>query len=153
MTSTQRMSIHDVDPNAYTAVLGLQKYVNSGSLGAALTAIVDIRASQINHCAWCLDMHTAEAREAGVPQRKIDLIAAWHEAPELFDAREQAALALTEQVTLIADGVSDAVWQRVSEQFDEQEIVELIMTISVINVWNRMNVTARTALPDRPAGQ
>ena len=135
MTTTQRMSIHDVDPNAYKAVLGLQKYVNSGSLGAALTAIVDIRASQINHCAWCLDMHTAEAREAGVPQRK------------------QAVLALTEQVTLIADGVSDAVWQRVSEEFDEQEIVELIMTISVINVWNRMNVTARTALPDRPAGQ
>lgn len=150
MTSTQRISIQDVDPTAYQAVFPLQKYVNSSALGAALIALVDIRASQLNGCAWCLDMHAAEARAAGVDQRRIDLVAAWREAGDLFSEREQAALALTEQVTLIAEaGVSDAVWERVRASFEETEIVQLVVTISVINVWNRMNVTARTDLPER----
>ncbi|MBX3068599.1 MAG: carboxymuconolactone decarboxylase family protein, partial [Cryobacterium sp.] len=86
--SAQRMSIKDVDPAAYTAVLALQKYVNNGGLDKKLVALVDIRASQINHCAWCLDMHVAEAREAGATQRQVDLVAAWHEAPELYTERE-----------------------------------------------------------------
>lgn len=150
--SAQRLSIQDVDPEAYQAVFPLQKYVNSGGLGADLLAIVDIRASQINRCAWCLDMHTADARKAGVEQRKIDLIAAWHEAPALFTEREQAALALTEQVTLLHhEGVTDDVWARVSAVYDEKETVHLLMAIAVINVWNRMNVTARTDLPPEPA--
>lgn len=147
--SAQRMSIKDVDPAAYTAVLALQKYVNNGGLDKKLVALVDVRASQINHCAWCLDMHVAEAREAGATQRQVDLVAAWHEAPELYTEREQAALALAEQVTLISeDGVSDDVWARVRAAFDERETVVLLMAISVINVWNRMNVTVRTALPE-----
>lgn len=149
--STQRMSIQDVDPEAYKAVFPLQKYVNAG-ISADLLAIVDIRASQINHCAWCLDMHAADARKAGVDQRKIDLIAAWREAPALFTEREQAALALTEQVTLLhQEGVTDDVWARVSAVFDEKETLHLLMGIAVINVWNRMNVTARTDLPPEPA--
>jgi AhpD family alkylhydroperoxidase len=149
---TQRISIQDVDPGAYQAVYPLQKYASSGPLGAGLLSLVDIRASQINHCAWCLDMHTAEAREAGLEQRKIDLVAAWREAPSMFDEREQAALALTEQVTLISqDRVSDEVWDRAAAAFDEPETVQLLMAIAVINVWNRMNVTARTDLPGQPA--
>lgn len=151
MSATQRMSIREVDPNAYTAVLALQKYVNSGSLGARLKALVDIRASQLNKCAWCLDMHVAEAREAGAPQRQLDLVAAWQEAEGFFTEREQAALAFTEQVTLLSEhGVTDEVWARVRAAFSEQELVELLMTIATINVWNRMNVTARTALPSAP---
>jgi len=145
------MSIQEVDPDAYKAVYGLQKYVSSSSLGKRLIALVDIRASQLNRCAWCLDMHTIEAREAGASARQVDLVAAWHEAGDLFSEREQAALAFAEQVTLIGqEGVSDAVWARVRASFTEQEIVELLMTIAVINVWNRMNVTVRTALPSRP---
>lgn len=152
MSSSQRMAIDKVDPAAFTAVLGLQKYVNSGSLGARLRALVDIRASQINHCAWCLDMHVAEAREAGAPQRQIDLVAAWREAPAFFDAREKAALAFTEQVTLLSEnGVSDGVWEQVRAEFDERETLELLMTVSTINVWNRMNVAVRADLPDSPA--
>ncbi len=152
MSATQRLSIGDVDPEAYKAVLGLEKYVHSGNLDEQLLAIVKIRASQINHCAWCLDMHTAEARKAGVSQRKLDLIAAWHEAPALFDQREQAALAFAEQVTLISEnGVSDEVWDRVSAVFDEKESVLLLMAIAAINVWNRMNVAARTDLPAESA--
>jgi AhpD family alkylhydroperoxidase len=149
MSSAQRMSIQDIDPKAYPAVIGLQKYVNSGGLDKRLTALVDIRASQINGCAWCLDMHAAEAREAGATQRQIDLVAAWSEAGALFSEREQAALAFTEQVTLISEhGVTDDVWERVNAVFSEQEIVTLLMAIAAINVWNRMNVTVRTALPD-----
>ncbi len=152
MSATQRLSIGDVDPEAYKAVLGLEKYVHSGNLDEQLLSIVKIRASQINHCAWCLDMHTAEARKAGVSQRKIDLIAAWHEAPAFFDQREQAALAFAEQVTLISeDGVTDEVWGRVSAVFDEKETVLLLMAIAAINVWNRMNVAARTDLPAESA--
>jgi len=153
MSLQQRMSIHDVDQNAYKAVFGLQKYVNSSSLGSHLIALVEIRASQLNHCAWCLDMHVAEGRKAGAPQRQLDLVAAWEEAGDLFTEREQAALAFTEQVTLISEqGVTDEVWARVRAAFSEQEVVELLMTVATINVWNRMNVTARTALGDTPAG-
>ncbi len=152
MSTTQRLSIQDVDPNARKAVFGLQKYVNTSGLGTRLIALVDIRASQLNHCAWCLDMHVAEAREAGASQRQIDLVAAWEEAGDLFSEREQAALAFTEQVTLISqDGVTDDVWTRVRAAFTEQETVQLLMTIATINVWNRMNVTARTDLPPESA--
>lgn len=148
MSVTQRMSIRDVDPNAYKAVLGLERYVHAGNLDEGLLSLVKIRASQINHCAWCLDMHVAEARKEGVEQRQIDLIAAWREAPALFSAREQAALAFTEQVTLISqDGVSDDVWDDVTSAFDEKEIVLLLMAIAAINVWNRMNVAVHTDLP------
>ncbi len=146
----QRIDIPGVDPGVYKAVLALQKYASSSSLGAGLMTLIDIRASQLNGCAWCLDMHTDQAREAGHPQRKIDLVAAWRDTGAMFDPRERAALALTEQVTLIADGgVHDTVWAAVTAQFTETEIVELMAAISVINVWNRLNVTARTALPIR----
>ncbi len=148
MSTVPRMSINDVDPNAYRAVLGLQKYVNKSGLDMGLIALVDIRASQLNRCAWCLDMHVAEAREAGIPQRQIDLIAAWEEAGELFTARQRAVLAFTEQVTLISDGgVSDDVWAQVRAVFSEEETVQLLMTIATINVWNRMNVTVHNAPP------
>lgn len=148
MSATQRLSIQDVDPDAYRAVLGLEKYVHSGNLDERLLALVKTRASQINHCAWCLDMHASEARKAGVEQRQLDVVAAWREAPALFSTRERAALAFTEQVTLISqDGVSDDVWSELSAVFDEKERVLLLMAISAINVWNRMNVAVRTDLP------
>ena len=152
MPVSQRMSIHDVDPDAYRAVLGLEKYVHSGNLDEGLLALVKTRASQINHCAWCLDMHVAEARKAGVEQRQLDVVAAWQEAPALFSRREQAALAFTEQVTLISqDGVSDDVWAELTAVFDEKETVRLLMAIAAINVWNRMNVAVHTDLPARPS--
>lgn len=148
MSHAQRVSISEVDKGSYQAALSLQKYVNGSSLEKRLIAFVDIRASQLNHCAWCLDMHASEARETGASQRQIDLIVAWEDAGPLFSDREQAALAFTEQVTLISEqGVTDEVWARARAAFSEQEIVELLMTIAAINVWNRINVTARTALP------
>ncbi|MGH3225615.1 MAG: carboxymuconolactone decarboxylase family protein, partial [Streptosporangiaceae bacterium] len=108
-------------------------------------------ASQINGCAWCLDMHAAEARQAGAAQRQIDLVAAWREAGSLFSQREQAALAFAEAVTLISQaGVSDGVWGDLTAVFDEKETVQLLMAIAAINVWNRMNVAVRTDLPAQP---
>ena len=149
----QRLSINDVDPDAYKAVLGLEKYVHAGGLDDRLLALVKSRASQINHCAWCLDMHLAEARTAGIEQRKLDVLAAWREAGDMFSPQERAALAFAEQVTLISvDGVSDAVWSDVREAFDEKQTVTLLMAIAAINVWNRMNVTVRTSLPSTPGG-
>jgi len=149
---TQRIAIHEVDPEAYKAVLGLEKYVRSGNLDERLLALVKTRASQINHCAWCLDMHAAEARKAGVEQRQLDVVAAWQEAPTLFSARERAALAFTEQVTLISQGgVSDDVWNELSGVFDDKEVVLLLMAVAAINVWNRMNVAVHTDLPAEPA--
>ncbi|MEO8898036.1 MAG: carboxymuconolactone decarboxylase family protein [Candidatus Dormibacter sp.] len=151
ISATQRLSIRDVDPEAQKAVLGLAQYVRGGSLDEGLRALVDVRASQINHCAWCLDMHVAQARNTGIEQRQIDLVAAWREAGSLFSQRERAALAFTEAVTLISeDGVPDDVWSDVTAAFDEKETVQLLMAIATINVWNRMNVTLRTDLPVQP---
>lgn len=151
MSETQRLSIREVDPEVYKAVGHLSQYVRHGSLEEGLRALVDIRASQVNHCAWCLDMHVAEARKAGIEQRQIDLVAAWREAGPIFSRREQAALAFTEAVTLISEeGVPDDVWAAVTAVFDEKETVQLLMAIAAINVYNRMNVTVRTALGPEP---
>lgn len=151
MPSQQRIDIAAVDPEAYQAVIALEKYVNAGGLEASLLELVKIRASQINKCAWCLDMHTADARKLGMDERKLAVIAAFREAGGLFTPREIAALELTEQVTLISvEGVTDAVWEQVRAAFTQKEIVVLIIAISAINVWNRMNVAALTDLPDKP---
>lgn len=148
MSHQERLSIHEVDPEAQQAVFGLEQYVRSGSLDDGLLSLVKIRASQLNGCAFCLDMHAAEARAAGVDQRCLDVLSAWPEAPSLFSERERAALRLTELVTRIGEGgVDDATWADVSECFDQGEVVQLLMAICVINVWNRMAVSTHQALP------
>lgn len=149
MGKTQRMSIGEVAPGAYKAVMPLQRFAETGTVDPKLLLLIQIRASQLNHCAWCLDMHTEEARKAGIPQRQIDVIAAWHEAGDLFTDTERAVLAFAEEVTLIGDGVSDEVWNEINLHFTEPEVVQLLMAAAVINVWNRMNVTVLTELPHR----
>lgn len=149
MTHTQRLSIAEIDPSAYQAVLGMEGYVRAGELEPALIDLVKIRASQINGCAFCLDMHNRDARERGEAQRRLDVLAGWHDVPDMFSQREQAALALTETVTQIADaGVPDKVWGEVAEQFTEPEIVRLLMAVATINVWNRLAVSTRQQPPD-----
>jgi AhpD family alkylhydroperoxidase len=109
-----------------------------------LAELVQIRASQLNHCAFCLDMHLAIAREHGVPDRQLDLLAAWDESPELFTEKEQAALALTEAVTVLTDGhVPDEVYERAAAHFDDVSLAHLVALITVINSWNRLMVTRR----------
>jgi AhpD family alkylhydroperoxidase len=150
VSSTERVSIHDIDPSAYEAVQGLEHYVRAGDLEPRLLELVRIRASQINGCAYCLDMHHHDARAAGEDQRRLDVLSAWGEVPELFTAREAAGLALTEAVTRISDGgVSDRVWDDVAMHFDEKQVVRLLLAIATINVWNRLAVSVHQRLPER----
>jgi len=147
--SHQRLSVHEVDPAATEAVLALERYVRSSGLDHQLYELVKIRASQLNGCAYCLDMHTRDAREGGEDQRRLDVLSAWREAPSLFTERERAALAFTEAVTLIADdGVPDQVWAEVTGCFSHQEAVHLLMAVAAINVWNRLAVATHQALPE-----
>ncbi|HEU0276403.1 MAG TPA: carboxymuconolactone decarboxylase family protein [Rhodanobacteraceae bacterium] len=144
----QRLDIHAVDAEAYPPMMALEKYVHAGTLGDALIDLVKLRASQINGCAFCLAMHNEEARKAGVAQRRIDVLSAWHEAPTLYSSREQAALVFTEEVTRIGEaGVTDATWARVKAEFNDQEIVHLLMAICAINTWNRMAISVHMDLP------
>jgi AhpD family alkylhydroperoxidase len=146
---SQRLSVSEVDPRAYQAVLGLERYVRGSGLDKPLCELIKIRASQLNGCAFCLDMHNRDARAEGEDQRRLDVLSAWREAPELFTARERAALALTEAVTEIGrDGVPDDVWACARQHFDEAETIHLLMAIATINVWNRLAVSTHQQLPD-----
>lgn len=152
MEHHQRLSTHDVDPAAYRAVLGLETYVRGSRLSKPLYELIKIRASQLNSCAFCLDMHNRDARAGGEDQRRLDVLSAWREAPDLFSESEQAALALTEAVTLIGErGVPDDVWEDAYKHFGDKGMVHLLMAIAVINVWNRLAVSTHQALPDMAA--
>lgn len=148
MAFQQRIDLHAVDPESYKPMFAMEKYIHSGTLGEQLLALVKIRSSQINGCAYCLAMHNDEARAAGVAQRKIDVLGGWHEAPNLYSDRERAAVALTEQVTRIGErGVTDEVWAEVTAAFSEKEVAELMMAICAINVWNRLAIATHMDLP------
>ena len=144
----QRLSVNEVDPRAYQAVWGLERYVRNSGLPKALYELIKIRASQLNGCAFCLDMHNRDARAGGEDQRRLDVLSAWREAPELFSEAEQAALALTEAVTFIGQaGVPDEVWEAARRHYDETGMVQLLMTVATINVWNRLAVATHQDLP------
>jgi AhpD family alkylhydroperoxidase len=150
MSNSQRLSIAGVDPSAYEAVRGLEQYVRAGDLEPGLLELVRIRASQLNGCAYCLDMHNRDARAGGESQRRLDVLSAWREVPDLFSARESAALALTEAVTRISEqGVPDQVWEDIAAHYDEKQIVHLLLAIATINVWNRLAVSVHQELPAR----
>jgi AhpD family alkylhydroperoxidase len=145
----ERLSVRAIDPAAYESVLGLEHYVGTTALERTLRELIKIRASQLNGRAFCLDMHHRDARAAGKDQRRLDVLTAWREARELYTARERAALALTEAVTLIdRDGVPDEIWADARQHFDEAETVQLLMVIATINVWNRLAVSTHQQLPD-----
>lgn len=145
----QRLSVQDVDPAAHQAVLALEIYVRNSGLDGTLNELIKIRASQLNGCAFCLDMHHREARAAGEDQRRLDVLSAWREAPDLYSDRELAALALTEAVTLIGRrGVPADVWADTRRHFDDLETVHLLMAIATINVWNRLAVSTHQQPPD-----
>lgn len=148
MVHQQRLDNWNVDPAALQAVLGMEKPSGRGALEKPLLELVKIRASQLNGCAWCLDMHNRDAAAAGESSRRLYILAGWREALDLFTARERAALAMTEAVTLISQhGVTDDVWNAAKACFDDKELVQLLMAISTINVWNRMAVATRQSLP------
>jgi AhpD family alkylhydroperoxidase len=132
-------------PEVYKAMVGLDTAARKG-LDPALTELVKTCASQINHCAFCIDMHTKDARAAGESEERLYLLSAWEEAGDLYTGKEQAALALTEAVTVLTDGfVPDEVYARAAKHFEEKELAQLIALIMTINAWNRIGVTTRLA--------
>ncbi len=136
-------------PAAYQAMLALQTVVENGGLERPLLELMKIRASQINKCAFCLHMHTRDARKAGESEERVYLLDAWRESP-LYTERERAALAWTEAVTLLAEtGAPDNVYAEVAAHFSEPEIVNLTLAIGAINMWNRFGVSFRLVHPVR----
>ena len=137
-------------------IISAGRAVIESSLPAATQHLVEIRASQINGCAACMDMHTKDAAAAGETAVRLNLIAVWREAT-VFNEAERAALELTEQGTRIADatdgGVTDEVWAKASEHYDEQQLGALVSLIAVINAFNRMNVITRQPAGDYQPGQ
>ena len=138
-----RIDIQNASPGAVRAMLGLQDYVNQSGLESSLLELVKMRASQINGCAYCLDMHAKEARAAGESEQRLYLLDAWREAPFYTD-RERAALEWTEAVTRVNDShVPDEAFEAVSNQFGEEELVDLTLAIVAINGWNRLAISFR----------
>ncbi len=139
-----RIEYQAVAPGSTQGLEELARYVRSGTLPPGLLELVMIRASQINGCAYCLDVHYRRARRAGVPQSQLDTLPAWAESPA-FSEKERAALAWTESLTLMfRDHVPDSSWDRVKAQFSEREVVDLSIAIVEINSWNRLMTAFRT---------
>ncbi|KUM74775.1 carboxymuconolactone decarboxylase family protein [Streptomyces curacoi] len=144
MTVRTRLLDQAVGQAVGQAMSTLSATARKGLGDPALAELVVIRASQLNHCAFCLDMHLALARKYGVSERQLDLLAAWEEAEDVFSERERAALALTEAVTVLTDGfVPDEVYERAAAHFDEARLAHLVGLIVAINNWNRVMVTRR----------
>jgi AhpD family alkylhydroperoxidase len=146
MAHEPRLNPFKAAPDAYKAILGLEKYVR-GSVDKMLLHLVKLRASQINGCAFCVDMHVKEALDDGEDPQRLHLLVAWRESP-LYTERERAALAWTESLTNLAQtGAPDADFDGLRPHFSEAEIVNLTAAIATINVWNRWAVGFRSQHP------
>jgi AhpD family alkylhydroperoxidase len=147
-----RIDLMHVSPGIIHAMLGLERQVQKGGLDGKLIDLVRMRASQINGCAYCLDMHSKDARANGETEQRLYGLGAWRETP-YYSARERAALEWTEALTLVFEThVPDEVYERVRAQFSEDELVHLSLAIVAINGWNRLNVAARTVPGEYVAG-
>lgn len=136
----KRITIKDLEPDAFKTMLGMEQYIKNSQIPVLLRELIKIRASQLNGCAYCLDMHTQEAIRIGETQRRIFALSAWKESP-LFTEEERAVLQLTEEVTLISEeGVSDETYKAVLDFFGENVLAQIIMQIIIINSWNRIAV-------------
>jgi AhpD family alkylhydroperoxidase len=147
-----RLNYRQLAPEALRAQLGLEAYVRGCGLEHSLLELVKVRASMINGCAYCIDMHTKDARFAGETEQRLYAVSVWHEAP-FFTPRERAALRWTDALTAIArDGVSDELFREVRAHFSEKELVDLTMAVNTINGWNRLAVSFRIPVGDYVPG-
>jgi AhpD family alkylhydroperoxidase len=141
---TKRLDYSQIAPAGVKALGGVYGYVMQSGLPAVLVDLVYLRISQLNNCAYCLDMHTRDLLKKGQKIEKLALVQAWAEAGNLFDARERAALAWAETVTLVAEtGVPDEAYQAARAVFEERELVDLTIAIGLMNVYNRMAISFR----------
>ncbi len=153
----QRLNYPKLSPEPARAMYGIGSYLAGCGLEKGLLELVKIRASQINGCAFCIDMHTKDARAGGETEQRIYALNAWRETP-FFTERERAALAWAEAVTHIAGGVSDAIYEEARGQFSEKELVDLTWAVAAINAWNRVAISFRSVPgsyqpPKHPSGE
>jgi len=139
-----RFNLMKATPGAYEAMLGLEKYLHGCGLEQPLLHLIKLRASQVNGCAYCLDMHWKDLLASGEKEQRMYSLDAWRECP-YYTERERAALTWTEAVTLITDGhVPDAVYEEARAHFSEKEICDLTLAVATINAWNRWAISSRT---------
>lgn len=140
-----RLNMFKTQPDAYKAMLALEKYTQGTGLDPLQKELIKIRASQINGCAYCINMHTKDARKLGETEQRIYLISAWREAPNVFNEADRVLLELTEAVTLIHQhGVGDELYEKAINLFGEEKTAQIIMAIVTINGWNRIAVSLHT---------
>ena len=144
-----RLDYQKASPEAFNAMIHLENQIHKSGLEDSLLELVKSRSSQLNGCAWCLDMHTKDARARGETEQRLYLLPVWREAP-CYTERERAALAWTEEVTLVAETheVPDEVYEEARRHFSEKELVDLTMAVIAINGWNRLNVAFQTPVGD-----
>lgn len=134
-----RINMEKLEPAGYKAVLGLEKYIESSALTRKHKDLIKIRASQINGCAFCIDMHTKDARKAGETEQRIYALNAWRDTP-FFSEEERVILALTEEITLISNHVSDSTYEQAVKVLEETYLAQVILAIITINAWNRIGI-------------
>ncbi|MFG1942567.1 carboxymuconolactone decarboxylase family protein [Nonomuraea sp. NPDC048826] len=147
---TLRLNVAALAPEPYRAFLSVEAFLGDCGVPHATIELMKLRASQINGCAFCVDMHSRDMKKAGESDERIWSVAAWREAT-VYTPAERAAMALTEEATRLADhgqGVSDAVWQEAAEHYDDKQLASLVVAVAMINAWNRLAVTTRAV----PAG-
>jgi AhpD family alkylhydroperoxidase len=137
---SKRVVIKDIEPRAYEAMFGLEKYLAKTNLTPTIKELIKIRVSQINGCAFCIDLHTKDARKMGETEQRIYALNAWRETP-FFTETERAVLALAEEVTFINKGVSEETYQNAAKVLDQQTLAQTIMAIIIINAWNRIGIS------------
>ncbi|CAM1342038.1 carboxymuconolactone decarboxylase family protein [Tenacibaculum aestuarii] len=139
----QRLNIQELEPNAYNAILEIYKYLETTTLSKKSKNLIKIRASQINTCAYCIEMHTMEALKNGEGQNRIFALSAWRESP-LFSEEEKALLAATDEITQVSNnGLTEGTFQKLKSYFSDNEIAQIIIQIGEINIWNRIAVSTQ----------
>lgn len=140
---SKRINVLQIEPDAYKAIMALENYAANSGITKKHYELIKIRASQVNGCAYCLDMHTRDARKAGETEQRIYVLNAWRDT-SFFTEEEKAILALTEEITLISKGgVSDETYNQAASVLDEHYLAKVIIAISTINVWNRVSISTR----------
>lgn len=149
----QRIDGYSTSPAAFKAMFGLEKFLSQSSIESGLLHLIKFRVSQINGCAYCLDMHSKDLRHEGESEQRLYLLNAWRESP-FYTERERAALEWAESVTLVSEtGVPDEIYEHARKEFSEQELVDLTMAVVTINGWNRLSIAFRTTPGTYEPGQ
>ena len=142
-----RIDLKQLEPEAYQALFGLEKYITNAKINPILSELIRIRASQINGCAYCIAIHTKDARKLDVSEQKLFALPAWKESP-LFSPEEKVVLSMTDEITLISHkGLSTKTYKLALEMFDENSIAKILMLIGTINIWNRIAIATKMVHP------